>query len=444
MKIDIRNQEQLVIRVVRDLLREDFPVNYNLVVPPGFGEAHLRRQLAEELRSVAGPEGALVAEISPDRFEDAAGYVTELHRQWGIGEQLPTGVSPNAMLTKLLEWIPRDRPAIQLISRFHKIVDCLGRWVLAALRTYEQEHRLRSINLTPLPYSALIRLWEEQTRSVFTVSNYGDGHATEVVEPLPAAGLVERSVAEGLPPGLARFATELTGGYPEPFEVVVAEWHRLNRPELRPETRIRLRSVAVSRLARFAKYLDFGTGSIYRDHVLHLYHAVDTEVALLALGHHPWSSILIEDDRLRAEGLGQAVHDAAIGEVIRAGKIQHAWHTVFDRAVEMYHRRQFASVLRLLDASIGSSNRIEHQLLRHHASIMDCLYRNEGKAQGSGAGWAAIIPAIANAAATLKVYQVQIPHADLIGARYGDLDRVAPSLPPLLPQTSPRTVSSTL
>ena len=136
------------------------------------------------------------------------------------------------MRTALLGRLPADRPVIQLISRFHTVVECLGRWVLATLRTFEQERRLRSINLTPLPYDELMRRWEERTRTAFTVSNYGNGHATETVAPLHIDEIRTRTDAAGVPWGIGKRAAELTGGYPEAFLEVVTTWQRLEKPEL--------------------------------------------------------------------------------------------------------------------------------------------------------------------------------------------------------------------
>src|SRR3712207_2051235 len=87
--IGIKDQDTLLDRVVDELLHPEHPTSCNLVIPPGFGDARLVRDMVRRLERRAQECGALVAFVEPDGCKDASDYVTTLHAQWSRLYRLP-------------------------------------------------------------------------------------------------------------------------------------------------------------------------------------------------------------------------------------------------------------------------------------------------------------------------------------------------------------------
>ena len=140
--IGIRNQDGLFDQIERELLHESYPASCNLVVPPGFGEHSLVKAIGKRLCDREPTSGALVAVVEPDSLKDVRDYVATLHVQWSRHYRLPSlqqAPSDHWALDALMSWLPRNRPVIQVVSRFHKLVNCLGTWVLGRLRSFSNK-----------------------------------------------------------------------------------------------------------------------------------------------------------------------------------------------------------------------------------------------------------------------------------------------------------------
>src|SRR5437867_5152327 len=158
--IGVRNQDKLVEEVVADLLHPSYPTSVNLIVPPGFGEDKLGGQVAARLRKHS--LNPVLAVLSSDEVQGVDMYVRELHRQWSEGVQIPglaQEETAEAFLRRLLGSLPTTRPTVQILKRFHKILDSLESWVLGLLRRYEHNHKLHTVTISPYSYEELKKRW---------------------------------------------------------------------------------------------------------------------------------------------------------------------------------------------------------------------------------------------------------------------------------------------
>src|SRR5215813_11486537 len=253
--IGVRNQENLIEEVVAGLVHSDYPTSWNLVVPPGFGEDGLGDQIAARVREHSS--NPVLAILSSDEVQGVDMYARELHRQWSETIQVPgpaQGEATEAFLRRLLSSLPTERPAIQVLKRFHKVLDSLESWVLGLLRGYERNHRLLTVTISPYSYEELKKRWR-RLGHLLTASNYGDTHSVYSVELLSPSDILDICRANGIPDHISQYALDLTGGYPEPFNELIAFWMRMQKPPLQPDVKIKFRKAAEQHLRRFVEWL---------------------------------------------------------------------------------------------------------------------------------------------------------------------------------------------
>ena len=119
-----RGQQELAEHIVAELVHPEFPQSWNLAIPPEFGEAAFLGQLASLLRS--HPRRPLVAVVQWDRVPSVEEVVREMHRQWSESANLPPlkeQRSASKLLEALFVLLPKDRCAVQVFGRFHKVIE---------------------------------------------------------------------------------------------------------------------------------------------------------------------------------------------------------------------------------------------------------------------------------------------------------------------------------
>lgn len=427
--IGVKNQDQLVNEVVAGLLHPTYPTSWNLVVPPGFGEDTLGEQIAAKLRT--HEPKPFITVLSSDSIQSVTAYVRQLRRQWSETSQIAQPIQDepaDVLLQNLLGLLPTERPVIQVLKRFHKILDSLQEeWVLGALRSAEQNHRLRTVAISPYPHEELKKRWKRRGH-IFSNSDYGDTHMTRIVELLSAEEILAICRSKGVPDHVSQYVLSFTGGYPEPFDALIENWIRMGQPPLRPEVRLEFRKTAEQRLRRFVKWLDPLNETRYRDLVIDLHYRVEAETAYDLLSYHPWKRILLDDDGLRAECVGHAAVSAAISEAIDKKAENTITSNVTERARTMYERRQYSTVLRLLEEVEHKTPQVHLQTLRAHASVMSVLYATESSELGVDTDWSRLRRAVKDARKVLEKYREIIPSYSQIESRYDDLEQVSESI----------------
>ena len=299
MRISFRDQDLVVMRIATALARTGSKRGVNLILPPGFREDEVAGAVVSKISEIASEPQALIAKLALDRPRNADAYIKFLHEQWGLSfdlPPLPDNSDEFARLESLLSNLPDDRPVVQIITRFHTVIDDrLGSWVLGTLREYERLGKLQTLAISHLPYSELKRRWVSTGHSLI-VSNYGENHDQYGVEPLPAQENLQLAGFKGVPPGILRYVTELTGLYPEVFEATLQHWTDLGSPNLVPGVKQELRLRAERSCERLIEWLDPESTRFYRDHLTNLHLKIDVDDAIQALSIHPWKRILFDVD----------------------------------------------------------------------------------------------------------------------------------------------------
>ena len=433
IEIEFLDQSRLTDDLVESVVG-DFPSCWNVVLPPGFGEERLSEQLGRKLRAHA--RQPYVAIQGADAVNSTiADFVRALHWQWSEKPTAPKRLHPSATtaLDYLLRWTrERERPVVLVLKRFHKVLDSLDKWVLGKLSTEEEARRLRTITISPLPYSDLKKRWESK-KHYFTTSEYGRTHAKRVVEPRTREELSEvcRSLNYVIPQDLVDLASKISGGYPEAMGKVLEWWLSRGSPPLRPQVRKELLEYASGLLETFVTWLDPLEDGKFRDCVIDLYHGVDTEQARDAFRKHPWRDVVLDKDGLRSEALGLAALGAALREDRGALTTQSRWYEITDRTLLLYERRQYESVARILGSTDTSSLLPHDRLLRLHADIMRLITGDEGESHlGEDTDSRRLRKAMQDATQLLESGAFPITSGDRskIESRYSQLEEMAKAI----------------
>jgi hypothetical protein len=379
--IGCHNQQNLIEEVLSGLLHPRFSCCYNLIVPPGFGEALLVEGLERGLREHAARP--LTAVVAPDEVKNGREFLDRLRHQWiGPEAHTPAADDDDAAFDRLLTDVYKvatgrspgepGHPVVLVLKRFHKVLDNLAVSVLGRLRREEQANRLNTATLTHLPYAELKRRWQSK-RHIFTVCDYGDTHHQKQAEPLPREAAAAHAAAEGVPEEIADFFWRLTGGFPEPFREVLATWVREGHQQLTRAVRDRLERLAAERLARFVEWLDPEEDRRFRDRLINLHLNPDDQEAYEVLLAHPWKDALLLDEGLRAEALGIAALAADQRDAVARRSATTDWREPVSRARLLYERQQYGEACKLLDVARPPGINAEVEFLRIRALVMKKL-----------------------------------------------------------------------
>jgi hypothetical protein len=276
-----------------------------------------------------------------------------------------------------------------------------------------------------LPYGDLKRRWQH-THPLFLNSDYGDSHSSFHARPTPVDGLVEVLGREGIDRRTSCSLLELTGGYPEATVAVVEAWTQLGKPAISRESKVRLLSVAVSRVERFVQWLDAPGDVCYRKLVVDLWQGIDTEKARCILEHHPWSATLLEADTLRSEAVGRA----ALTQLIREATPQQPGHTVAaytlePKAREMYARGRYSVAGELCSHLEPAGASTSVRMLMAHTEIMRKLQPSDEGLAGRDSDWMGLLSALGNAGKLTRSLRLPVATAQILQQRYEGLGRVA-------------------
>lgn len=382
--IEFADQQALAEKIARSVAHANNPACWQVVLPPGFADEQLfTEQLLAALRGLAPARS--IACVHADAVRGRDGYARALAACW----KMPLDPEAPDALQTVLGGLTARRPGIQVLTHFHKIVRTLDAQVLGDLRAAEQGPacRLRTVTLTPLPYSELKERWRHEGVA-FSVSDYGDTHHD--LHPLPMNFEKLRPVlaAREMPQKLIDFALCLTGGYPAPLKALFDRWEAEHRPAPRPEICELLRHTAEQRLDRFAEWLDRAGEARYCGYVCDLYHGLDVENARIHLSLHPWRGMLMGSDGLRAEAAGSCAA-MRLAKVAQNSSDEAPRRDVWRRGRELYRLRRFVEVARLIEAAPGLTLRPHLRLLFLHAQIMALLTGGDGSPMD--ANWGKIV-----------------------------------------------------
>jgi hypothetical protein len=177
----------------------------------------------------------------------------------------------------------------------------------------------------------------------------------------------------------------------------------------------------------FVEWLDPVEDGQYRDQIINLYHGVEVEAARDAFFNHPWRDVVLDEEGLRAEALGAAALRAALSKPLDSTR-QSPWYRVTGRAQKLYWRRQYETVVRILDATDLGQWYPHDQLLRVHARIMCHLAGEEGaEFIGEDTDYRRLRRALEEARSLLEAGGLALAAGDQekIAARYRELEEVA-------------------
>ena len=427
--LGVRDQEALVDAIVDRVLHPEHPRSCNLIVPPGFGDHGLARRIRNRLEERAGPVGVPVAYVPIDGLRDVLEYVRGMHEGWGRTVQLrdlDQAPRDEWALNRLVSWLPAGRPGVQVLPRFHVLVEILGQHMLGRLRELEQDGSILTVTITPLPYLHLKRRQQSRSGEILTVSDYpSPSHVEFVASPRPAPEAVAHAIGRGITPRVAGHLAELTGGYPDPFDALLAWWEDQRRPDLRPEVRKRLLDEAIRHLGRFVEWLDFGLEAC-RELIVRIDRGIEVSEAAWTLSKHPWAELLLDGERLRSAAPGAAVRESLLADAIAAGRERPHREATLAHAERLYWDRDYAAAARLL-GGVPLGNDLRSEFLRRNAELMAALFPGD-VATALEADWRAVARLAGDCCRRLHEVGAAVHEPELLAERYERLAQVAKAI----------------
>jgi hypothetical protein len=426
MKIGNANEEQLINQVVRSLTNRLSVTSWTLVVPPGFGESYVPKQIVKRLQEHESQPR--VAFVRADRVQRKYDLLLHLHRQWvdeAQRDEVPDFISrPDADVGSVLNQLGRDaRKKILVVSRFHKILDWADETILQDLRDAEQVEDIQTAVVSIYPLSWIKDKWRKKGAALLA-SDYGVEHADRMSEPLEVGEVFEvfKTYEDAPVPGdLIKSAVGWTGGYPELINAVIHDWHTRGRPKLSADVEKGLFQAAVSKVRRLAQELDEEDVNRFRELVtrVHLHRASQNELYQLRRVH-PWGEILVDDDGLRADAVGEACLNLHMEDAVRSAATYDAAAAQFDTTLTLYHHRQFEQALQILGKTPSPNDRLEVLVLRNHAKIMDAIYN-----RGVDADWSTVRSTVKEATKLLDRASLRQRDVARLRGRLEELENLA-------------------
>ncbi|MDC0721689.1 hypothetical protein [Nannocystis bainbridge] len=403
--------EPLVADVVADVLHSTAPGSVNVVVPPGFGDRIVGSAIVERLREAAG--GVPVAELTMDEIPDVRTFIARLAA--GLCRPFAADAADSDLALKSL-LRAGEHPAIYVLRRFHCTLDTLPPWMLACLRTAEEDNLARAVVMAPASHRRLKRRWEKKGHPMIA-SDYGNSHDKRIVR-LRGAAAIATLRPKSVPPHVYAYALKLTGGYPEVLARVLGAWERGGASiKLDRVLQQKLCAEALAGLVRFAEWLDHDDDAFFQGKVIDVYHRFDRDDAVEAVRQHELHELILDGDELRAGSLGPAALQCQREALLREDPNGQRRARV--RARQLYLRADYSEVLRLLADEPRPAAATE--LLRHHATIMHLLTDVE---PGLDTDWPALLKAIGEAQRWLD-RNAEVDETGQLRRRYADLSQIA-------------------
>lgn len=366
-----KNQERIMEGLVAELRTLDHPKSWNVVVPPGFYPGQFAGALRERLRKEI--PGAHVALVAADGVYSPKDFILQIHYEWAgdVPANTDMDAPPNILLAELLNKVGGGRNVL-IISEFHRILGRMDERILVALRTAEQAGRINTVAVSMYPHKWLREKWKKEGQ-LLNVSNYGD-HKPLGVEPYSLRDITNLLAAKKVPEALARMLYEWTGGFPECLDRVVDAWVDAGRPDLTPDTQERLRNVAQESLERVAQCVDPEGSTRFSQLILNIHqHVAETESHQYLSKFHPWAHVMLDEEGLRADALGDALTHAQMEQAFQAGRIGQSVDATTALAIRYYSQRQYDLAIKVLVHLRQTYDSPRVRLIESHARIMEGL-----------------------------------------------------------------------
>jgi hypothetical protein len=402
---------------------------WNIVIPPAFAAARFATDLCMALRTAM--RNGMVACISADGLATPLDLIRQVQRQWlpDLEMTVSPESDPQILITDLLNRAGGHREKILVITEFHKMLGKLDERILVAMRDAEQAGRMRTVAISIYPYKWIKTRWKKEGY-LLHVSNYGDSHA-EVTADVPShedvcEALKHRNVTHDL----VEMAYEWTGGYPDAMEAVISKWETEKRPDLTPSAVAVMKSEAERVLDRLARQLDAEGEDRFRALISRLHQRTDEREPFIIIKQvHPWARILLDEEGLRADCLGEVVVKMEVDQAFSSGQLVARLEHLEAVARSYYKQGQYDLASDVVMKAWGPRCPPQLRLLTQHASIMLALRGGATESRPDvDCDWRGVIRNVEAAVETLPQAVSDGPLKKILTARYEDLQAFANSV----------------
>jgi hypothetical protein len=406
--LEFKGQAEILDKVVKYVTHPQYPRGVIIVLPPCFGEATIAARL-EQLLAEQSPRPA-VAMVEADMVRSRQEYVQRLHEKWRLdGAPAPGECTTSVGFERYLGSLPRTRPFVQVVTRFHKLLDHLDPFILGSLRSKEQDRAIRSIIISPYGYADLKRHWRQHADKL-SISNYGEKHyVVDRIEPLSRDEILAARHGCGVPRHVLEFAAEVSGGLPELFEDVLERYAVEQHPDLSPAMRESLTRGTLPLARHFVELLDPEGEHHYQRAVAEVALTGCGAAAMSTLATHPWSSCILGPEGLLSPVVGRVAIEyematSASADLFAQGRLAYGARNWID--AERFLARSTIPVARLL---------------RIHALVMADLGGGSGRRVSLDAHWQRAKTRLSEAVAVAKELGLR---DELLESRYEELEEL--------------------
>jgi hypothetical protein len=422
MKIWIgkENREDVVDRVVENLLDPSQSRNYSLMIPPGFGEADVPREIVAGLQ--ASTRDQLVAHLKLDALDSTRKFLAALYSQWS-GD---TRTIDFNNLGEVLSHFRDHKRRFVVMSRFHKVLERLDEKLLVDLRDAEQAGEIQSAVACIYPLQWIKDEWKERGHALMA-SDYGDMHTKLACKPLGRGEVFSyfkehRGVTT--PSNVLSMAFAWTGGIPSHMKAVVDAWVDAGCPDIADDQLSILYKIAMDQADQIARELDEKNEGRFRDLVIKMQSPSAREQAHHRMSQvHPWSEILLDSNGLRVEALGDACVRRKVRECIRNERHGDPVTLGLEAGRECYEARQFQRAWEFFAALPVQGMAAEASLLRDHSKTMAVLF-----GRGVDTDWSEVKQSIDLCRGSLSRVEISDRDRTRIERRYEQLQTLAQTI----------------
>jgi hypothetical protein len=411
------NRENVVDRVVENLLDHAQRRNYSLMIPPGFGEADVPREIFAALR--ASPGTQLVAHLKLDALNSTTKFLAALYSQW-------SGKRPDNEFRTLGEVLSHfreyDRRFI-VMSRFHKILEHLDEKILVDLRDAEQAGEIQSAVACIYPLQWIKDEWKERGNALMA-SDYGDMHTQLSCKPLGRGEVFshfEGYRGSKMSWNVLSMAFTWTGGIPSHMIAIVDAWIDGGCPDSTDDQYAMLYRIAIEQADQIARELDEKNEGRFRDLIIRMQSPNIREQAHHRMSQvHPWAEILLDSSGLRVEALGDACVKRKVRECIRIDSHGDPVTMAMVAGRECYEAGQFQRAWEFYSALPVQGIAAEASLIRDHSKAMAVLF-----GRGVDVNWTELEECIDLCRTSLSRLEIAERDKFRIERRYTQLQKLA-------------------
>jgi hypothetical protein len=366
-------QDETFSNLSKAICHSEFPQSQVVILPCCFDEQKFSRSLADFIKEKN--KELPIAEVSTKHIQNETNFLDRLRKAWApvLGERMGDDVFGS---------LRSEKPAILILRSFHNTPESIDVSFLEKLKGAEDESKVRTVVISPLPYGDIKKYWRKQAKEEkltqgykYYASNYGNTHHPTFLE-LPS--VEECRDFFGQQTSKASILDKLiniSACYPLVLEAIFLDWKIQDEPEPDNEVQTKYKNLAKHHLNQFVESIANLTEPRYLNHILEF--SLGKREAMNDLHHHPFFDLIYQTvvgdglPQLRAESLVQL--SSKVLSTLENQTFINSFRIKTKEDFERNYRSGDYQIIIKYYSEILKVLQPEQTILYYHASIMEKL-----------------------------------------------------------------------